>query len=45
MRAPRPGPHEGEEGGVEVVLEAVVRCTEVDVNGHVNNARYVEYLE
>jgi YbgC/YbaW family acyl-CoA thioester hydrolase len=23
----------------------VVRCTEIDVNGHVNNARYVEYLE
>src|SRR5829696_7454862 len=33
------------EGGVEVVLETVVRCTEIDVNGHVNNARYVEYLE
>jgi YbgC/YbaW family acyl-CoA thioester hydrolase len=30
---------------VEVVLETVVRCTEIDVNGHVNNARYVEYLE
>jgi YbgC/YbaW family acyl-CoA thioester hydrolase len=30
---------------VEVVLEAVVRCTEIDVNGHVNNAKYVEYLE
>ena len=30
---------------MEVVLEAVVRCTEIDVNGHVNNARYVEYLE
>jgi YbgC/YbaW family acyl-CoA thioester hydrolase len=27
------------------VLETVVRCTEIDVNGHVNNARYVEYLE
>jgi thioesterase-3 len=26
-------------------LEAVVRCTEIDVNGHVNNAKYVEYLE
>jgi YbgC/YbaW family acyl-CoA thioester hydrolase len=23
----------------------VVRCTEIDVNGHVNNAKYVEYLE
>jgi YbgC/YbaW family acyl-CoA thioester hydrolase len=30
---------------MEVVLEIVVRCTEIDVNGHVNNARYVEYLE
>jgi YbgC/YbaW family acyl-CoA thioester hydrolase len=30
---------------VEVVLETVVRCTEIDVNGHVNNAKYVEYLE
>jgi YbgC/YbaW family acyl-CoA thioester hydrolase len=29
----------------EVVLEVVVRCTEIDVNGHVNNAKYVEYLE
>lgn len=26
-------------------LEIVVRSTEIDVNGHVNNARYVEYLE
>src|SRR5262249_24832966 len=32
------------ERAVEVVLEVVVRCTEI-VNGHVNNARYVEYLE
>ena len=30
---------------VEVVLETVVRCTEIDVNGHVNNAEFVEYLE
>jgi thioesterase III len=30
---------------MEVFLETVVRCTEIDVNGHVNNARYVEYLE
>ena len=30
---------------VEVVLETVVRCTEIDVNGHVNNAKFVEYLE
>ena len=33
------------EGLVNVVLETVVRCTEIDVNGHVNNAKYVEYLE
>lgn len=32
-------------GAVEVVLETVVRCTEIDVNGHVNNAKYIEYLE
>jgi YbgC/YbaW family acyl-CoA thioester hydrolase len=30
---------------VEVTLDTVVRCTEIDVNGHVNNAKYVEYLE
>jgi YbgC/YbaW family acyl-CoA thioester hydrolase len=30
---------------MEVMLETVVRCTEIDVNGHVNNAKYVEYLE
>jgi YbgC/YbaW family acyl-CoA thioester hydrolase len=30
---------------VEVILETVVRCTEIDVNGHVNNAKFVEYLE
>lgn len=30
---------------MEVVLPIVVRCTEIDVNGHVNNAKYVEYLE
>jgi YbgC/YbaW family acyl-CoA thioester hydrolase len=35
----------GKEGIVEVILETVVRCTEIDVNGHVNNAKYVEYLE
>jgi YbgC/YbaW family acyl-CoA thioester hydrolase len=29
----------------EVALEIVVRSTEIDVNGHVNNAKYVEYLE
>jgi YbgC/YbaW family acyl-CoA thioester hydrolase len=38
--------HSGESAGpAEVVLETVVRCTEIDVNGHVNNAKYVEYLE
>ena len=26
-------------------IEIVVRCTEIDVNGHVNNAKYVEYME
>ena len=30
---------------MEVILETVVRCTEIDVNGHVNNAKFVEYLE
>jgi len=29
----------------ESTLEIVVRSTEIDVNGHVNNAKYVEYLE
>ncbi len=29
----------------EVVLEIVVRWTELDVNGHVNNTKYVEYVE
>jgi YbgC/YbaW family acyl-CoA thioester hydrolase len=29
----------------ETSLEIVVRPTEVDVNGHVNNAKYVEYME
>src|SRR3954466_14814342 len=28
-----------------VAVETVVRCTEIDVNGHLNNAKYVEYLE
>jgi thioesterase III len=32
-------------GAREVVPEIVVRCTEIDVNGHVNNAKFVEYLE
>lgn len=26
-------------------LDFVVRSTEIDVNGHVNNAKYAEYLE
>lgn len=26
-------------------IEIEVRSTEIDVNGHVNNAKYVEYLE
>jgi YbgC/YbaW family acyl-CoA thioester hydrolase len=30
---------------MDVALETVVRCTEIDVNGHVNNGKYVEYLE
>jgi len=30
---------------VEIVLETIVRCTEIDVNGHVNNGKFVEYLE
>jgi YbgC/YbaW family acyl-CoA thioester hydrolase len=30
---------------MESSLEIVVRPTEVDVNGHVNNAKYVEYME
>src|SRR4029077_12914395 len=28
-----------------VAVETVVRCTEIDVNGHLNNAKFVEYLE
>jgi thioesterase-3 len=30
---------------METRIEIVVRPTEIDVNGHVNNAKYVEYLE
>jgi acyl-CoA thioester hydrolase/thioesterase-3 len=26
-------------------MDIVVRSTEIDVNGHVNNAKYLEYLE
>jgi len=29
----------------EVRLDVVVRCTEIDVNAHVNNAKFVEYFE
>jgi len=31
--------------GDESVIDLVVRSTEIDVNGHVNNAKYLEYLE
>ena len=30
---------------MEASLEIVVRSTEIDVNGHVNNAKYLEYFE
>ena len=30
---------------METSLEIVVRPTEVDINGHVNNAKYIEYME
>jgi YbgC/YbaW family acyl-CoA thioester hydrolase len=30
---------------METQLEIVVRPTEVDVNAHVNNAKYIEYME
>jgi thioesterase III len=30
---------------MENSIEIVVRSTEIDVNGHVNNAKYLEYLE
>jgi len=29
----------------EITLDIVVRSTEIDVNAHVNNAKFVEYLE
>lgn len=29
----------------ESCLAVIVRSTEIDVNGHVNNAKYLEYLE
>jgi YbgC/YbaW family acyl-CoA thioester hydrolase len=30
---------------MEAIIEIIVRSTEIDVNGHVNNAKYLEYLE
>ncbi|MCF6093089.1 acyl-CoA thioesterase [Microaerobacter geothermalis] len=30
---------------MRVELPIIVRSTEIDVNGHVNNAKYLEYLE
>ncbi|MCI0182811.1 MAG: thioesterase family protein [Acidibacillus sp.] len=33
------------EAFVQSRLDLVVRSTEIDVNGHVNNAKYLEYLE
>ncbi|AJY77730.1 acyl-CoA thioesterase [Paenibacillus beijingensis] len=30
---------------MESVLDIIVRSTEIDMNGHVNNAKYLEYLE
>lgn len=30
---------------MKVALDLIVRSTEIDVNGHVNNAKYLEYLE
>jgi len=30
---------------MQTALEVIVRPTEIDVNGHVNNAKFVEYLE
>ncbi|AMV39113.1 acyl-CoA thioesterase [Planctomyces sp. SH-PL62] len=29
----------------EIGLDVIVRSTEIDVNAHVNNAKFVEYLE
>lgn len=34
-----------EEIGIETAMDITVRSTEIDVNGHVNNAKYLEYLE
>ncbi|MBD3919729.1 acyl-CoA thioesterase [Paenibacillus sp. PR3] len=30
---------------MKINLDLIVRSTEIDVNGHVNNAKYLEYLE
>lgn len=30
---------------MESTVDIVVRSTEIDINGHVNNAKYLEYLE
>lgn len=30
---------------MDVTLDIIVRCTEIDVNGHVNNGKFIEYLE
>lgn len=30
---------------MEAIVDIIVRSTEIDVNGHVNNAKYLEYLE
>jgi acyl-CoA thioesterase FadM len=30
---------------METALTIIVRSTEIDINGHVNNAKYLEYLE
>ncbi|GGD48675.1 acyl-CoA thioesterase [Paenibacillus nasutitermitis] len=30
---------------MKVITSIMVRSTEIDVNGHVNNAKYLEYLE
>src|SRR6516165_4819088 len=43
-KVPRSERSSGARIRVETSLEIVVRCTEIDVNGHVNNAKFVEYL-
>ncbi|AWP28444.1 thioesterase superfamily protein [Paenibacillus vortex V453] len=34
-----------EQTTMKTSLDIIVRPTEIDVNGHVNNAKYLEYLE